>query len=117
MGMRWRVTPTEAFVPGMAAYSAAIRRGVRAIADRYAAEIEAYMKDNAIWTDRTANARQTMATEVFQVTEDMVRIVLAHGMNYGIFLELAYSGKYAIIGPTIDVFGPRIWADVNALMS
>lgn len=115
MGFKWTRTPTAAFDNAVQLYADAIRAGVFAIAQRYAGEIEAYMKDNAIWTDRTANARQTMAAEAFQLA-DMARIVLAHGMEYGVYLELANGGAFAIIGPTIDVFGPRIWADVQELM-
>lgn len=116
MSFRWSVTPTSAFVGLGNAYTAAIRRGVRAIADRYAPEIEAYMKSEATWTDRTGNARQSLAAEVEEMAGEMVQIILAHGVEYGIFLELAHGGAYQIIAPTIDVFGPRIWADVRAML-
>lgn len=116
MSFSWTVTPTQAWGGMATAYVQAIRRGVRALAERYSAEITAYMKDNAIWTDRTANARQSLNTEVEQMGLDMVSIILAHGVEYGIFLELAHGGAYQIIGPTIDVFGARIWADVQALL-
>lgn len=125
MSFSWSVTPTAAFVPGAAAYVEAIRRGVRAIADRYAPEIEAWMKSSAPWTDRTSNARQTLTAVVEYVALDMVAVVLAHGVEYGVYLEgytpegreTMQGGKYAIIAPTIDEFGPRIWADVVAMLS
>lgn len=116
MGIRWNPSPSQAWGDLSGAYAQAIRRGVRAIADRYAPEIEAYMKANAIWTDRTGNARQSLSAEVEDATRDMVQIILAHGVDYGIFLELANGGAYQIIAPTIDVFGPRIWADVRAML-
>lgn len=116
MGIRWTVTPTQAFDNAVALYADAIRVGVKAIADRYAAEIEAYMKDSAIWRDATGNARQSLNTEVQQTTEDMVTIILAHGVDYGLWLELAHASRFAVIAPTLDVFGPRVWADVQALM-
>jgi hypothetical protein len=116
MGIRWSTTPSQAWGDLANAYTLAIRRGVRAIADRYAAEIEAYMKANAVWVDRSGNARQSLSAEVEDLTRDMVAIILAHGVDYGIYLELAHGGTYQIIAPTIDVFGPRIWADVVALM-
>lgn len=117
MSFHWQTTPTQAFVPGVTEYVAAIHRGVLAIANLYAPEIEAYMKANAIWTDRSGNARQTLNADANDVAMDMVQIILAHGMEYGIFLELANAGRYAIIGPTLDVFGPRIWADVQRMLS
>lgn len=116
-GITWSVTPEQAFGELTNAYIAAIRRGVRAIAQRRAPEIENWMKSNATWTDRTGNARQTLNTEVEQVTADMVQIVLAHGVEYGIYLELAHGGTYAIIAPALDHWGPVIWNDVQTLLS
>lgn len=116
MSVQWSVPPQRAFGELADAYVRAIRRGVRTLADRYAPEIEAYMKVEAIWTDRTANARQTLNTQVEEMALDMVNIILAHGVEYGIWLELAHGGNYAIIAPTIDVYGPRIWADVQAML-
>lgn len=117
MSFKWTVSPTQAFVPGAAAYVAAIRRGVWQLAKRYEPEIEQWMKDNASWTDQSSNARQSLNTDVQQVGQDMVTIILAHGMTYGIFLELANQGRYAIIAPSLDLFAPRIWNDVRAMLS
>lgn len=116
-GLTWSVTPTVAWTELSREYVRAIRRAVRQLADHYAPEIEAYMKSNASWTDRTGNARQTLNTEVQRMGQDMVTIILAHGVSYGIFLELANGGAYQVIAPTIDVFGPRIWADVQSILS
>lgn len=125
MGVRWTVTPTQAFAGAATRYADEIHRGVRAIADRYAPEIESWMKANGSWTDRTSNARQTLNTQVEEMALDMVRIILAHGMEYGVYLEgftpegreIEQGGRYAVIAPAIDTFGPRIWADVQAMLA
>lgn len=125
MGITWSMTPKEAFGELTDAYVQAIRKGVRALANRYAPEIEAHMKSTASWTDRTANARQTLHTEVEELGFDMVSVILAHGMEYGVYLEgftpegreTTQGGRFAIIAPTIDEFGPRIWADVQAMLA
>lgn len=116
MSFQWDVTPDMAFMQLTDAYIAAIQRGVRAIANRYAPEIESHMKAHALWVDRTGNARQTLHTAVEELSLDMVEIILSHGVDYGIYLELSNAGRFAIIAPTIDVFGPRIWADVQAML-
>lgn len=113
----WDVTPEVAFGQLTAAYAQAIRRGIRAIAARRAPEIEAWMKQNAVWTDRTGNARQTLHTEVEDLSLDMVQITLDHGVSYGVFLELANAGTYAIIAPALDYWGPQVWSDVQAMLS
>jgi hypothetical protein len=74
------------------------------------------MKENAPWTDRTSNARQTLWAEVFAMS-DVVVLAFGHGMDYGTFLELANQGRFAIITPALDVFGPQIWNDAKALVT
>ena len=116
-GFYWTVPPEQAFPELADAYISAIHRGVMAIAQRRAPEIENWMKDNAPWTDRTANARQTLYTEVTDVTNQMVSLTLSHGVYYGIFLEVNNAGRYAIINPALDHFAPLIWADVQRMLS
>ena len=76
------------------------------VAQRFAPECENYMKNNAPWTDRTGNARNGLAARAFRDGSE-VGIVLYHQVDYGIWLETRWSGKYAIIQPTIDEMGPN----------
>ena len=82
-----------------------------------ASEIESKMKTNRPWTDRTNMAKVTLKAKVSQLNKDVVRITLAHGVDYGIWLELANGKNYAIIAPTVREEGPRIIQDLNDLMS
>ena len=82
-----------------------------------ASEIESKMKQNRPWTDRTGMAKALLSTRVSQPNTDTIRITLAHGVDYGIWLELANEKNYAIIAPTIKEEGPRIVGDLNDLMS
>lgn len=82
-----------------------------------ASEIESKMKMNRPWTDRTNMAKTLLSARVSQPSNTTVRITLAHGVDYGIWLELANEKNYAIIAPTIDEEGPRIVSDLNDLMS
>jgi hypothetical protein len=116
VSVQWTVTPERAFGDLTQAYIAAIRRGVRAIAQRRAPEIEAWMKAQAPWTDRSSNARQTLSAEVEDIALDMVAILMQGGVEYFVFLELANGGRYAIIAPAIDQWGPIIWQDVQAML-
>jgi hypothetical protein len=110
MSFQWTVTPTQAFVPMTQAYIARIHIGVYRLAQSYAPRIETWMK--AI----TGNARQTLWSDVFDLANRAVGVILAHGVEYGIFLELANAGRYAIIAPAIDHFGPLIWQDVQRML-
>lgn len=82
-----------------------------------ASELQAKMKLNRPWTDRTGMAKATLSAKVSQLSKEIVRITLAHGVQYGIWLELAHEKNYAIIAPTVREEGPRIVEDLDNLMS
>lgn len=81
-----------------------------------AAEIEGYMKKNAIWTDRSGMARQTLTARVSQPKTNIIRITCAHGVDYGIWLELAHDKNYAIVAPTINYYAPKFVQGLGNLM-
>jgi len=89
-------------IQGMRNYEAKVYEAIQAVADHFAAQFETYAKDNATWTDQTGNARQTLRGFKEELAKDVVAIYLAHGMDYGKFLELANQGRYAIILPTLQ---------------
>ena len=82
-----------------------------------ASELQSKMKVNRPWTDRTGIAKALLNAKVSQPSSTVVRITLAHGVDYGIWLELAHGKNYAIIAPTVREEAPRIIADMNNLMS
>ena len=63
--------------------------------------LEAHAKQHAPWTDRTGNARQSLFS-VTELAKEIVTLYLSHGMEYGVFLELCNSGRYAIIMRTLQ---------------
>ena len=71
-------------------------------------EMVNYAKDNAIWIDRTGNARQGISSVDFS-EGNVVKFYLTIGVDKGIWLEVANDGKYAILQPTMTVFEPQIW--------
>lgn len=116
-GFAWERPPAIVFEELAAEYARAVHQGVLAIVQRWAPQIENWMKANAPWTDRTANARQTLHTEIEEVVNQAVALVMAHGVYYGIFLELCNAGRYAVIAPALDEFAPQIWADVVRMLA
>lgn len=82
-----------------------------------ASEIESKMKQNRPWTDRTGLAKARLSARVSQPNKNTIRITLAHGVDYGIWLELAHGKNYAIIAPTIRDEGPRVVKDLDDIMS
>lgn len=80
-------------------------------------KIESSMKTKRPWRDRTGYAKQRLTASVSEPEEGVVRITLAHGVDYGIWLELAKEKKYAIIEPTINEEAPKIITDLRDIMS
>lgn len=75
---------------------------IKQIALYFAPKLERYAKENATWKDRTGNARQSLHTQVHEIAGTIVRLYLSHGVDYGLYLELGFAGRYAIIWPTIE---------------
>ncbi|MBT9137203.1 MAG: hypothetical protein DDT34_02290 [Firmicutes bacterium] len=71
------------------------------LAKNWAGQLEGRAKKNAPWQDRSSNARNGLFGTV-EVRGDVIYIRVAHSMEYGIFLELANDGRFAILKPTVD---------------
>jgi hypothetical protein len=98
-------------------YDAIERAVVEVVLQKYAPQIEAWMKATAPWTDRTGNARQGLkAIPENDMLTNVLSIVLIHGMDYGKQLELRRQGRYAIIQPALDTWSPRVFAEVRRVM-
>lgn len=82
-----------------------------------AVEIESKMKQNRPWTDRTGMAKAMLNASVSQPDSNTIRTTLAHGVDYGIWLELAHEKNYAIVGPTLEQEAPRVVSELGNLMS
>jgi hypothetical protein len=73
-----------------------------------------YMKANAPWTDRTSAARAGLHTD-FSHSGKQFELVLAHAVSYGIWLEVANSGKYQIILPALRAAARELEGLLNNL--
>ena len=77
-------------------------------------------KDNARWTDRTGNARSGLfGTAEAEFARELVVIYLSHGtdIDYGVYLETRYGGRYAIIMRTIERHLPELRRMLQELLS
>lgn len=81
-----------------------------------AASLQGEAQRNRPWTDRTAQARQRIKGYCVK-TDTGIRIYLAHGVDYGVYLEFANEKKYAVIYPTLRRKGPEIIAAAVKVVS
>lgn len=88
---------------------------VRMYADTAALKLQNYARKNAPWTDRTGHARQRLTGDSYPVSNGY-QLRLAHGVDYGIWLELAHEKRFAIIQPTILANSQEILSGLQHLM-
>jgi len=69
--------------------------------------------ENAPWTDRTGDARAGLDVGVDHDGEN-VDLQLFHTVDYGLWLEVIQSGRYAIIMPTLEAFADQVMGSVGA---
>lgn len=77
---------------------------IMAYAETGAQKLQNYAKTHAKWTDRTGAARQRLNAKARRKPNE-VEISLAHGVEYGIWLELANEKRYSIIPDTLRIVG------------
>lgn len=86
------------------------RAAIYATMEAHAKQMESYAKRNRPWTDRTTHARQRLKGYA-EKHDTVLRVGIAHGVEYGKSLELDHEKRYAILKPTLDTFASRIMGD------
>jgi len=84
----------------LATMPAKVENATIAYGQTVAMDLQGKAQANRPWTDRTGQARQRLRGYVTK-QDTTVRINLAHGVNYGEYLEYANEKRYAIIEPTL----------------
>lgn len=101
-------------------YGLAVEEGMEEAMEKLKDEMVAYAQENASWTDHPGvneDARKNLQGAVVKEGDSTYSIYLGHGKNvyYGIWLEVRWGGKYAIILPTIYKFAPQLGEKVKTL--
>lgn len=100
---------------GLAGLEDKVETALRMYAENAALKLQNYSRDNAPWTDRTGNARQRLTGTVARLSDGW-EITLAHGVDYGVWLELAHEKNFAIIHPTIRMKSEEIMRGFERLL-
>lgn len=91
--------------------------GIAGVMEYWDSRIESYMKTGAPWTDRTGNARSGLFAKAGHERGKRHWIDLGHRVPYGIWLEIRWSGKFAIVFPSLVRFGPKIMQTMSKLFA
>jgi hypothetical protein len=103
----------DSLTPNLKRLLPVVDAAVDLVFDRYEAIAETEMRTNAPWTDRTANARNGLMATHDATPMVKHELTLYHTMPYGFWLEVRWSGKYAIIGPTMFAIAPDLARDIT----
>lgn len=101
---------------GLDSFMSRSEAAIAMYAETAALQLQNYARDKAPWTDRTGQARQRLMGTSSKVSNGY-KLKLAHGVNYGIWLELAHEKRFAIIQPTILANSGDILSGFQGLLS
>lgn len=120
MAFKWDVTPGQALPQLVANYTRTIFVSGRRVAQDRANQAAIWMKSNAPWQDRTGRARAGLRVDVLESPGVLAELVFTHGEDipYSVWLEIGnQGGRYAIIAPAIDYWGPQFMADIRRIVN
>lgn len=73
------------------------------------------MRTDAPWSDDTGAARGGL-TAIPSHSRSQHEILLAYSVYYGIWLEVANSGKYQILIPMLRIIGEKVMRDLEHML-
>jgi hypothetical protein len=82
------------------------------VLELYRDEVEQWMRENAPWEDRTGTAREGLEASIEHRGLEFA-LAVYHTVDYGIWLEVRWNGKYAIIQPTLEHWGPFLMQEME----
>jgi hypothetical protein len=97
----------DTITPKLAVFDDRVKEAVALIFEHFALVAENEMKVGARWHDNTGNARAGLVAESDR-DGDKFTLNLASLASYGIWLEIRWSGKYAIVGPVQQSIADRL---------
>lgn len=117
VGVRWQRAPSE-LATAVEQYGERVLQAVAAVAQYAATAMQNDAKNSAAWTDRTGNARTGLfGTSEADFAAKVVTIYLSHGavIDYGVYLELANSGRYAVVMRTMQAHYEPLMAQLREI--
>jgi hypothetical protein len=82
---------------------AALYAEAQRLAAEALAELQGQQRDNQFWNNETFQALQRLFADAFQ-DDDAVGFFLAHGVEYGVYLELANNRQNEALRPMIEKY-------------
>lgn len=78
--------------------------------------MQAQARTNAPWKDQTGNARNGLFARASVPQKHVYQLTLYGSVSYQIWLEVRWSGRYAIIMPTVRSYAPKVVGSLYKLL-
>jgi hypothetical protein len=105
-----------AVIANLYKWAAMKRAGIEAVSRIASIHAQNYARTNKRWKDQTGNARAGLNGGSFWETMAILKIFVAHSVEYGPFLELAHDRKYQILEEAINEVKDDWFNDVRKIM-
>lgn len=92
------------------------KAGVEAVSAVTAANMTNYARQNKRWQDITGNARAGLHGGHYWENTEVLKLFVAHSMEYGIYLELSFDRHYSILEESIKKFQNSWYNGVKRIM-
>jgi hypothetical protein len=93
------------------------KAGCEAVAKTTAANMQNYARDKRRWKDITGAARAGLHGDGGWESETVLKAFIAHGMDYGVYLELAHDRKYKLLEEVRDRFRNDFVNNIKRIMN
>lgn len=90
---------------------------VYAILDTMGKKMQNYAKKKKPWTNRTGAAVQSLTGGATVISSDEMAAFVAHGVFYGVYLELAHQRRYAILEKAVKANEDETIRAINQLFA
>ena len=105
---------------GLTALNSKTEKALQMYAELTAIKMQNYAKANAPWTDRTGDARARLHGWSAAYKAGIYhgyRAYVAHGVDYGLWLEVANDELYAILDETVEAIGEEVMPGLTNLLN
>jgi hypothetical protein len=108
-----KVRGRDFVVRNLREYPTRWRAVARRVMEDEAAIVEERMKAEHRWQNVSGDAERALRCRVFD-NGQVLRLQATHGVPYGVFLEHAHQGRFAVLQPTVRTQWPKTLKRVAA---
>lgn len=114
MTISWTIPPGDAWAALTEARADAIEADIVALVESLLDDVQAYMRTEHRWQNRTGAAEAGLYTDIEYAVRQFVYLLMSHGpaVPYAVFLEYAHAGRFEILSTTTDQWWPVLYRGV-----